>query len=87
MIYYDIDYNKEHLVLECNTEEAAKQWMNNSFAEQCEQSGLEFGESQADVVTMQLDNNNEPHEISREEFELKYEAEPSQLSQHDTRGM
>ena len=86
MIYYDIDYNDEHLVLEHDTPEQAIQWMQGKFAEQCEQSGLEFGESQAEVVTMKLDNNDEPHEISREEFELKYEAEPSQMSQHCTWG-
>ena len=87
MIYYDIDYNDEHIVLECDTEVDAIQWMQEKFAEQCEQSGIEFGESQADVVTMQLNNNDEPFELSRAEFELKYKAESSQLAQHDTRGM
>ena len=86
MIYYDIDYNEEHFLLQDETAEDAMQWAQDRFAEQCEQSGLEFGESQAEVVTMKLDNNAEPHEIDREEFALKYEAEDSQLSQHDTRG-
>lgn len=86
MIYYDIDYNEEHQNLECDTLDDAKQWAQQVFAERCESAGLKFGESQAEVVTMKLDNNAEPHEIGREEFVLKYEAEDSQLSQHDTRG-
>ena len=52
MIYYDIDYNDVHFDLQCDTEADAIQWMQEKFAEQCESTGIEFGESQADVVTM-----------------------------------
>jgi hypothetical protein len=86
MIYYDIEYNEKHFVLEDDTEEEATKWMRDKFEEFCEEEGLSSREDVAYVLTMKLDNNDEPHEIDRTEFDLKYEYELSMMEQHCTWG-
>ena len=86
MIYYDFEYNEEHFVLEYDTEEEVQAWADNWFAEKCLQDGENSRSDEGYIITIKLDNNDEPQEISRDVYKLEYEFEPSDFEQHCTWG-
>jgi len=84
MIYYDFDLNQEHQELQCDSVEDALKWAKTKLEDRNICDDDEFLEGY--VVTMKLDNNDEPHEIDREFVTIDLNTEPSQLAQHCTWG-
>lgn len=84
MIYYDFDLNEEHIVLECDSIEDVLKWAKTKLEDKNTCDGDEHLEGY--VVTMKLDNNDEPHEIDREFVTIELDSEPSMMAQHCTWG-
>jgi hypothetical protein len=89
MIYYDIDYDCEHHEIMQDTPEKAKRWAQKYFEDKCDMENSQIiggiGKHASDVayvVTMKLDNNDEPQEIDRDEFAVEWEWEEDEATQH-----
>ena len=77
--HYDAEFQGEHYILEQSNPEGVKKFLDNMFAQLCDDEGVTSSEDEADILKVDAETGDI---IERTPYELSYQTENSDFAEH-----